>query len=230
MDEWDSLFFNPLFTEDGQRSFLMLLKQLLKTKPYVELSHMAGILSIAKHSTGSELNMFVEYGAVEDLRYDRFFGFTQDEVRELCARHLACTPDAWVGYEGLEHWYDGYLAEDGERRFNPRSVVLALIDDSLRSCWTESGPYDEIHCYVRNNIAAVRDDLVRMAAGEPERAEMENYAASSMSLSTKDEIFSAMVVYGFLTYYDGCVSIPNHVLMLKSRSCWPRRAWATSRA
>ena len=108
--------------------------------------------------------------------------------------------------------------------------VLALIDDSLRSCWTESGPYDEIHCYVRNNIAAVRDDLVRMAAGEPERAEMENYAASSMSLSTKDEIFSAMVVYGFLTYYDGCVSIPNHVLMLKSRSCWPRRAWATSRA
>ncbi|MEE0518720.1 hypothetical protein, partial [Slackia sp.] len=39
MDEWDSLFFNPLFTEDGQRSFLMLLKQLLKTKPYVELSH-----------------------------------------------------------------------------------------------------------------------------------------------------------------------------------------------
>ncbi|WP_417341479.1 AAA family ATPase [Gordonibacter urolithinfaciens] len=194
MDEWDSLFFNPLFTEDGQRSFLMLLKQLLKTKPYVELSHMAGILSIAKHSTGSELNMFVEYGAVEDLRYDRFFGFTQDEVCELCARHLACTPDARVGYEGLEHWYDGYLTEDGERRFSPRSVVLALIDDSLRSCWTESGPYDEIHCYVRNNIAAVRDDLVRMAAGEPERAEMENYAASSMSLSTQDDIFPAMVV------------------------------------
>ena len=68
---------------------------------------------------------------------------------------------------------------------------------------------------MRNNIAAVRDDLVRMAAGEPERAEMENYAASSMSLSTKDEIFSAMVVYGFLTYYDGCVSIPSHVLMLR---------------
>ena len=44
---------------------------------------------------------------------------------------------------------------------------------------------------------------------------MENYAASSMSLTTKDEIFSAMVVYGFLTYYDGCVSIPNHELMLK---------------
>lgn len=162
MDEWDSMFFNPLFTEDDQRAFLMFLKQLLKTKPYVELAYMTGILPIAKHSTSSELNMFVGYSALEDPRYDRFFGFTQDEVRELCARHLARTPDARVGYEGLERWYDGYLTEDGERRFNPRSVVLALIDDSLRSYWTESGPYDEIYCYVRNNIAAVRDDLVRM--------------------------------------------------------------------
>lgn len=214
VDEWDSMFFNPLLTEDDQRAFLMFLKQLLKTKPYVELACMTGILPIAKHSTGSELNMFVECSAVEDPRYDLVFGFTQDEV-QLCARHLARTPDARVGYEGLERWYDGYLTEDGERRFNPRSVVLALIDDSLRSYWTESGPYDEIYYYERNNIAAVRDDLVRMVAGEPVRAEMENYAASSMSLTTKDEIFSAMVVYGFLTYCDGCVSIPNHELMLK---------------
>lgn len=40
----------------------------------------------------------------------------------------------------------------------------------------------------------LRDDLVRMVAGEPVSAEMENYAASSMSLTTKGEIFSAMVV------------------------------------
>ncbi len=100
--------------------------------------------------------------------------------------------------------------------FNPRSVVLALSRDSLDSFWTESGPYDEIYYYyVRNDIDDIRDDLVRMVAGESVRAEMENYAASSMSLTTKDEILSAMVVYGFLTYYDGCVSIPNHELMLQ---------------
>ena len=63
-------------------------------------------------------------------------------------------------------------------------MVLALIDDSLRIFCIESGPYDEIYYYVRNNIAAVCDDLVRTAAGEPVRAEMESYAASSMSLTT----------------------------------------------
>ena len=136
-------------------------------------------------------------------------------MRELCERHIARNPNARVTYDDLAYWYDGYLTENGERRFNPRSVVLSLSDDSLRSYWTESGPYDEIYYYVQNNIAAVRDDLVRMVAGEPVPAHMRNYAASSMNLSTKDEIFSAMAVYGFLTYNGGYVSIPNHELMLK---------------
>lgn len=49
MDEWDSMFFNLLFSPEGQRSYLMFLKQLLKSKPYVELAYMTGILPIAKH-------------------------------------------------------------------------------------------------------------------------------------------------------------------------------------
>lgn len=36
-----------------------------------------------------------------------------------------------------------------------------------------------------------------------------------MNLQTKDEIFSAMVVYGFLSYSDGKVNIPNRELMGK---------------
>ena len=37
-------------------------------------------------------------------------------------------------------------------------------------------------------------------------------------VSTKDEILSAMVVYGFLSYCDGHLRIPNHELMLKFAS------------
>ena len=40
----------------------------------------------------------------------------------------------------------------------------------------------------------MRNDLVRIVAGELVRAEMENNAASSMSLSTKDDIFGSSVV------------------------------------
>lgn len=60
MDEWDSMFFNSLFAEDDRCAFLVFLKQLLKGKPYVEFAYMTGILPVAKHSAGSELNMFAE--------------------------------------------------------------------------------------------------------------------------------------------------------------------------
>ena len=148
IDEWDSMFFNLKFTQDDQQSFLMFLKQLLKGKPYVELAYMTGILPIAKHSTGSELNMFVEYSAADDPRFERFFGFTEDEVRGLCKVHEQRVSSPRVTYDGLAFWYDGYLNDDGGRRFNPRSVVLALADDALKSYWTDSGPYDEIYYYM----------------------------------------------------------------------------------
>lgn len=54
-----------------------------------------------------------------------------------------------------------------------------------------------------------------MISGIPVPAKVREYASASMNLSTKDEIFSAMVVYGFLNYENGYVSIPNKELMDK---------------
>ena len=54
-----------------------------------------------------------------------------------------------------------------------------------------------------------------MVSGIPVPAKVQEYAATSMKLATKDEIISAMVVYGFLSYKDGCVSIPNKELLDK---------------
>ncbi len=215
MDEWDSMFFNDMFSKEDQQAFLMFLKQLLKGKPYVDFAYMTGILPISKHSTGSELNMFDEFSAMSDPLFDQYFGFTEEEVRRLCEVHEKRIANPRVNYDELVRWYDGYIATDGSHMFNPRSVVLALNRDCAESFWTESGPYDEIYYYVRNNIAAVRDDLVKMVAGESVHAEMKNYAASAMTLDTRDEILSAMVVYGFLTHHEGQVSIPNRELMLK---------------
>lgn len=50
----------------------------------------------------------------------------------------------------------------------------------------------------------------------PVPAKVQEYAATSMELKTRDEIFSAMVVYGFLNYENGYVSIPNNEAELAS--------------
>ena len=117
----------------------------------------------------------------------------------------------------MKTWYDGYQTASGQKIYNPRSVVLALKFNHLESYWTSSGPFDEISYYIRKNVADVRDDLALMVAGNAVPAKVQEYAATSMQLITKDEIFSAMVVYGFLSHYKGKVSIPNKELMDKFR-------------
>lgn len=177
---------------------------------------MTGILPIAKHSSGSELNMFAEYTMASEERFSEYFGFTEQEVDRLFAYYLKNMDETpQVSREGLRYWYNGYHTKGGERLYNPRSVVMALSNNNLGNYWTSSGPYDEIYFYIENNVDAVRDDLARMVSGEAVPVKIWEYAATSQSLKTKEEIFSAMVVYGFLSYEKGCLLIPNWELMEK---------------
>ena len=59
---------------------------------------------------------------------------------------------------------------------------------------------------------SVRDDVGLLLSDIPVPARVREYAATSMELKTRDEIFSAMVVYGFLNFENGYVSIPNEEL------------------
>ena len=215
MDEWDSIFYDDKFSKQDGVEFLKFLKQLLKDKPYVEFAYMTGVMPIAKHSSGSELNMFKEYTSISDPRFENYFGFSEAEVKELLVRHKKSWQNPELDYEALKYWYDGYYRMDGSCCFNPRSVVLALEDDFAKSYWTSSGPTNEVLDLIEYNIADVRDDVARMTSGEPVKAKVNEYSATSQELKTREEIFSAMVVFGMLTYYNGYVSVPNYELMLK---------------
>ena len=234
MDECDAMFHMSFITQEDKEDYLLFLKSLLKGKAYVELAYMTGVLPIPKYSSGSELNMFVEYDMTVMERFSDCFGFVEDEVDSLFDIYLKTTKRPKIRRKELRVWYDGYHTAAGERLYNPRSVVCALANNQLASYWASSGPYDscrqaelddlrthqcvasdEIFFYVKNDIDDIRDDLVLMIAGEGVEAEIQNYAAVSMELNTKDEIYSAMVIYGLLTYIEGKVFIPNKELMDK---------------
>ena len=214
-DEWDFIFHQEFVSEQDKREYLLFLRNLLKDRPYVLLAYITGILPIAKYSSGSELNMFMEYTMISEEKFSDSFGFTDSEVDELYKRYKKNTEQIKVSREGLRAWYNGYHTFRGESVYNPRSVVFALVNNNLASYWTSSGPYDEIYYYIERNIDDVRNDLALMVSGEAVPAKIQEYAATSMNLTTRDEIFSAMVVYGFLNYENGKVSIPNKELMDK---------------
>lgn len=209
LDEWDSIFYEDFMGDKEINHFLRFLKVLLKDQPYVDLVYMTGVLPIAKYSSGSELNMFDEYTFMNDNVYDRYFGFHEDEVRKLCEEKNT------ISYEELKKWYDGYSSSDGGSIFNPRSVSKALTRGVCLNYWTETGPMNEIADCIEHNVDEVREDIVKMVSGVPVEAELAGYSAAELQLNTRDEILSAMVVYGFLSYHDGILKIPNHELMEK---------------
>lgn len=215
LDEWDCVFHKSFATGADKVAYIDFLSNLLKDKAYVEMVYMTGILPIAKYSSGSELNMFFEYSMTMRVKYSEYFGFTDQEVDILYQKYLQMERKPRVTREGLELWYDGYQTAAGMKLYNPRSVVGALSDNQLGNYWTSSGPYDEIFYYIGANTDSVKDDIALMVADNPVQANVQEYAATSTELKTRDEIFSAMVVYGFLNYDHGYVSVPNKELMDK---------------
>lgn len=214
-DEWDYIYHQDFATDADKEEFTRFLSNLLKDKAYVEMAYMTGILPIAKYSSGSELNMFFEYSMATRVKYSEYLGFTDEEVNALYEKYLQAERVPKVTRRELELWYDGYQTAGGKKLYNPRSVVGALSNNQVASYWTSSGPYDEIFYYIGANTDAVKNDVALMVADNPVPAKVQEYAATAMELKTRDEIFSAMVVYGFLNYDKGYVSIPNKELMDK---------------
>ena len=213
LDEWDFIFHQSFATDADKTAFARFLNALLKDKAYVEMAYITGVLPIAKFSSGSELNMFFEFTMVNMERFSEYFGFTDEEVDVLYNKYTKYVKQPKFTRSDLELWYDGYQTASGKRLYNPRSVVGALSFNQLGSYWTSSGPYDEIYFYVKNDVDNIKNDIGEMMTGTPILANVQEYASTSTEVRTKDEIYSAMVVYGFLSYYNGYIFIPNKELM-----------------
>ena len=209
IDEWDYIFNNSLFSENDRKSFLEFLRDLLKDKAYVELAYMTGVLPIAKYSSGSALNMFLEFNIMNDHIYDKYFGFTNEEVEKLCKKQNK------IAMRELKEWYNGYHTCNNLQIYNPRSVTTALKQGVCQSYWTNTGPMDEIIYYINSNIGEVKDDIVSMVSGIPLEIKLKGYGAEQKELNTRNQILSAMTIYGFLSYYDETLTIPNKELRIK---------------
>ena len=209
IDEWDYIFSQELYPEH-YGDFLEFLRNLLKDKPYAALTYMTGVLPIKKYSTGSALNMFKEYTMLKDPFFDKYFGFTEEEVEMLCQTQTALSMDE------IRDWYNGYQTRDGARLYNPRSVICALEDETCQSYWTRTGRMDEVLFFLKYNIGEVRDDVIKMINDTPIRIDIdEEYAAGQENPKNRVEIYSAMIIYGLLSYYDGILRVPNKELMFE---------------
>ena len=88
----------------------------LKDNTHLSYGFLTGILRVAKESIFSGLNN-LNVNSILEERYGEYFGFTPEEVREMCKYY-----GVQEKYEEICDWYDGYRFGNSDI-FNPWSVI-----------------------------------------------------------------------------------------------------------
>ncbi len=205
IDEYDVLVreqvSQALFDE-----FLSFLNGLFKSdtlRPAISLAYITGILPVVRDKIQSKLNNFDEYTILSAGRFAEYVGFTSDEVKELCGKY-------GLDYEECRSWYDGYSL-NGYEIYNPESVVKSIINRSFEGYWSKTSSYQVIAERLKYNYKGIRDDVVRMLAGESIDVNVTSFMNTMDSFITKDDVYTYLLHLGYLAYNreDGTCRIPN---------------------
>ena len=169
------------------------LRNLLKDKPYVSLCYMTGILPIKKYGTHSALNMFKEISILNPTPLEEFMGFTEKEVQDLCLKYD-------MDYEKMKDWYDGYKMTDDLSVYNHRSVVYALMDRKYENYWSATETYEALRVYIDMNYDGLKDDIVKLLAGEHVAVQTTSFQNDMTTFDTKDDVLTLLIHLGYLGY------------------------------
>lgn len=211
IDEWDCLFREYAHNTDAQKQYLDFLRAWLKDQDFVALAYMTGILPIKKYGSHSALNMFTEYSMINPRELAEYFGFTEEEVKGLCAEYH-------MSFEEAKAWYDGYelISESSaEKRihsmYSPKSVVDAMLSHIYDAYWNQTETYEALKVYIQMNKDGLKDAVVRMLAGDRVEINTGTFSNDMTTFSNKDDILTLLVHLGYLSYRfeDKTVSIPN---------------------
>lgn len=193
IDEWDAILRER---SEVSEQYINLLRGLFKSTGALSTFagvYMTGILPIKKYNTQSALNNFHEYSVVQPGPMAECFGFTSEEVRALCARH-------GMEYSQLAEWYDGYQIGGSKEMFNPTSVMTALYNEYCDNYWANTGTYDTIATYIKMNFDGLKDDVIRLLAGESCSVDTASFQNDLNVVRSKDDVLTLLIHLGYLTY------------------------------
>ena len=191
IDEWDCIMREKKEDNDSLKIYLEWLKSILKDQDYVALAYMTGILPIKKYGSHSALNMFTEYSMTEPLNLGQYIGFTENEVKEICKQHE-------VSFNQMQQWYDGYSFKDVPHIYNPNSVVNAATYKKYISYWTKTETFESLQEYIDMNMEGLRDDIVKLIAGEEVVVNVAKFQNDMVTFKTKNDVLTLLIHLGYL--------------------------------
>ena len=217
IDEWDCIMREKKEDPDSIKQYLEWLKAIFKDKSYVGLAYMTGILPVKKYGSHSAMNMFTEYSMTEPLNLGQYIGFTENEVKDICKQHD-------VAFNQMQQWYDGYSFKDVPHIYNPNSVVNAATYKKYISYRTKTETFESLQEYIDMNMEGLRDDIVKLIAGEDVIVDVSTFSNDMVTFHSKDDVLTLLIHLGYLaikgsTNLGVIVHIPNEEIKLEFKTC-----------
>ena len=206
IDEWDCVIRN---SEDKElvHKYLQFLHSLFKSeesKAFLALAYITGILPVKKIEDESALNNFREYTMLDSYPITEYYGFTEEEVKDLCKEYD-------MDFDTVKAWYNGYLI-DGMHMYNPNSVSLAMDRHRFDSYWKNTSSFASINTFITMNYAGLKDDIMTMLSGGKVYVNTETFQNDLSTVSSRDDALTALIHLGYLGYdkEEECTFIPNY--------------------
>lgn len=174
---------------------------------------LTGILRIAQESIFSGLNNLT-VNSVMDEAYDRYFGFTNEEVSEMLDYYGATEKES-----ELQEWYDGYLFGN-EEIYNPWSVINYISKGCVpQAYWVNTGKNEILEDVLKVAYEDITEKLYSLIRGGKVLARIDQNVVYRSLTEDPTNIYSLLLVAGYLKttikelQADGSylcqVSIPN---------------------
>ena len=206
IDEYDVLVREQADPElfDEYLSFLNGLFKSDTLRPAIALAYLTGILPVVRDKVHSKLNNFRDYTILDAGRLAEFIGFTENEVHRLCA-------ERGVDYGKCRRWYDGYR-QHGCEIYNPESVIQAVLNNRFANYWGKTSTYRAIADRIEQDFDGIREDVIRMLAGESVPVNVTRYMYTMDSFANKNDLFTYLIHAGYLAYdlEEETCRIPNY--------------------
>ena len=199
--------------------YLQFLHSLFKSeesKSFLALGYITGILPIKKIEDESALNNFQEYTMLKSRPITEYYGFTEDEVKELCQKYD-------MDFETMKAWYNGYLI-DGMHMYNPNSVSMAINYQDFDSYWRNTSAFGTINTFITMNYAGLKEDVLAMLAGEKVMVNTNTFQNDFSMIASKSDVLTALIHLG----YDADMKsayIPNYEVATAFESALQTGSW-----
>ena len=166
----------------------------LKVNPHLAFGFLTGILRVAKESIFSGMNN-LKTNSILDNNYSSYFGFTNEEVRDMLAYYDYDYEDK---YQEICEWYDGYRFGNSEI-FNPWSVINYISDQCFpKAFWQSTGSNDIIGEIIGTATPEINENLYKLFCGNTVTTYVDTSVIYPEVQNNPNSIYSFLLVAGYL--------------------------------